>query len=181
MISPVATRYAKALYDLASEQKLEEKVLNELREMSRAFQVSPEEFSALTAPTLRASDRSAIVEKLLESRGYSDLFKNFLHLLMVKGRLEIFCEVTEAYQAESDLKHGVVRGTVKSPHPLGPEQRARLEETVSRVTNKKTILEYKEAPELIGGLVAQVGSYTFDDSLDTQLRLLYENLSKGAN
>ncbi|MEQ1876542.1 MAG: F0F1 ATP synthase subunit delta, partial [Bdellovibrionia bacterium] len=57
----VAARYAKALYSLASEQKAEEKLLNELRETATAFASSPEEYEQLVSPTFRHEDRKKIV------------------------------------------------------------------------------------------------------------------------
>jgi F-type H+-transporting ATPase subunit delta len=64
---------------------------------------------------------------------------------------------------------------------LGPEQRQLLETRISKVTGKKVILEYKTDESLLGGLVAEVGSLTFDDSLDTQLKLLNEELKRRAH
>jgi F-type H+-transporting ATPase subunit delta len=174
----VANRYAKALYSLASEQKIEEKVLNELRETAKGFENSPEEFAQLISPTLSVDDRNKIVTSLFDGKTQTDLFKSFVQLLVSKDRLGLFQDIMEAYQTQSDLQHGVTRGVVRSPAALKPEERTRLEEIVSKVTNKKAILEYKQSPELIGGLLAKVGSYTFDDSLDTQLRLMYENLNR---
>lgn len=172
----VAERYARALYSLAAEQKIEEKVLNELRETSRGFEDSKEEFEHLISPTVSTEDRKKVVAALFNERSTSELFRSFIQLLVAKDRLGLFHEITTAYQQQSDQQHGVTRGIVRSPAPLKPEERTRLEEIVSTVTKKKAILEYKQSPELIGGMLAQVGSYTFDDSLDTQLRLMYENL-----
>lgn len=172
----VAERYARALYELAAEQKIEEKLLNELRETSKAFEAAKEDFDSLISPTVSTEDRRKVISAMFSEKSTSDLFRSFIQLLVSKDRLGLFQDITVAYQHQSDQQHGVTRGVVRSPAPLKPEERTRLEEIVSRVTNKKAILEYKQSPELIGGMLAQVGSYTFDDSLDTQLRLLYENL-----
>lgn len=174
----VAGRYAKALYSLASEQKVEEKVLNELRETASAFVGAPQEYEQLVSPTMRLEDRKKIVAAMFDAKTYSETFRSFVQLLVSKNRLNLLVEIATAYQQQSDILHGVTRGTVRSPAALGPDERTRLEEIVSKVTKKKAILEYKKSPELIGGLLAQVGSYTFDDSLDSQLRLLHENLNR---
>jgi F-type H+-transporting ATPase subunit delta len=52
---------------------------------------------------------------------------------------------------------------------------------VAQVTGKKVILEYKEDASLLGGLIAEVGSLTFDDSLETQLRTMNEELKRRAH
>lgn len=104
--------------------------------------------------------------------------KNFVFLLARKQRLGIFNDVVTAYQALADEKHGVVRGTVRSTTVLAPDERKRIEQTVNRVTKKNSILTYKEDPLLLGGLVAEVGSYTFDDSLASHLRRMNEQLTR---
>jgi F-type H+-transporting ATPase subunit delta len=47
--------------------------------------------------------------------------------------------------------------------------------------NKKIILTYKEDPTLLGGVVAQVGGWTFDDSIETHLIKMNEELNRRAN
>jgi uncharacterized protein YbcI len=56
-----------------------------------------------------------------------------------------------------------------------------IKEKLEKLTGKKVVLEYHEDKSLIGGLVAQVGSFSFDDSLETQLRLMREDLKRKAN
>ncbi len=70
------------------------------------------------------------------------------------------------------------RGTVRSTTVLAPEERKRIEETVNRVTHKQPLLTYKEDPALLGGMVAEVGNYTFDDSLASHLRRMNEQLTR---
>ena len=56
--------------------------------------------------------------------------------------------------------------------------RKRIEETVSAVTKKKVILNFTVDPKLLGGMTAQVGGWTFDDSLETHLTRLSEDLNR---
>jgi len=63
---------------------------------------------------------------------------------------------------------------VKSLKPLSKEERTDIESKVSQVIEKKVIMSYKEDPSIIGGLVAEVGGYKFDDSITTHLKRLKE-------
>ncbi|MFZ4405339.1 MAG: F0F1 ATP synthase subunit delta, partial [Pseudobdellovibrionaceae bacterium] len=47
---------------------------------------------------------------------------------------------------------------------------------LSKKLNKKIILTSQKDPSLLGGLVAQVGGWTFDDSLKAHLSKLEEIL-----
>ena len=61
---------------------------------------------------------------------------------------------------------------------LAPEERQRLEKTIEGVLNKKVILTYKVDPSVIGGLIASVRSFTFDDSIDSHLKRMNEELKR---
>jgi F-type H+-transporting ATPase subunit delta len=61
---------------------------------------------------------------------------------------------------------------------LAQESRTKIEDIVTKVTRKKVILSFVEDAKLIGGTVAQVGGWTFDDSLESHLRRLNEDLNR---
>ena len=117
----------------------------------------------------------------MQKSAASEGVKSLLILLAKKNRFSEWKNVVNAFQAKTDEAHGVVRGVVRSASPLVPENRQKLEARVAQVTGKKVILEYKQDPTLLGGMVAEVGSLTFDDSLETQLRLLNEDLKRRAH
>ena len=98
-----------------------------------------------------------------------------------KGRVELLPEIALAYEARSDEANGVTRGEVRSSTVLTSEERARIESKVSEVTKKKVILTYKEDPEVIGGLIAEVGGYRFDDTLRSHLKRLKDDINRSAH
>lgn len=50
---------------------------------------------------------------------------------------------------------------------------------MSNKTNKEIILEVEQDPELIGGLVTQIGDLVWDGSIKTQLSNMRETLKRG--
>lgn len=173
-----AERYAKALYSITVESGLEQKVLEELRNLRDAFNSSAEVKQVLFSPVMDNETRTQIISDSIKDKGLSEPVIQLVGLLAKKGRLELFDSIVESYQSVTDAAHGVVRGQVLSPHSLEPAERNNIENIISKATQKKVILEYKQSPELLGGLVAQVGSLTFDDSIDTQLKLMSEHLNR---
>ena len=75
----------------------------------------------------------------------------------------------------------MTRGTVKSAKPLSEDAKKDLESRINKILNKKIILTYKEESTLLGGVVAQVGGWTFDDSIETHLTKLNEDLNRRAH
>jgi F-type H+-transporting ATPase subunit delta len=75
------------------------------------------------------------------------------------------------------LSHqNIVRAEVTSASPLSPEKTKALEESLSQVTGKKVELSVSVDPELLGGVVAKIGSTVYDGSVKTQLQRMRQEL-----
>jgi F-type H+-transporting ATPase subunit delta len=173
-----AQRYAKALYSIATENKQSEAVLNEIREINAAIFKDGDTKLFFTGPVVKAEERKKVLQALFEKKKITEEVRGLLLLLAEKQRFALLPKIVADFQSEVDASQGVARGSVQSATTLFPEDRQKLENTISRYTGKKAVLEYHEDKKLLGGLVAQVGSFTFDDSLESQLRLMREALNK---
>jgi len=180
MISEVARRYASALYDLSKTAKNQEQVFGELRALKQAFDADPTISDFMSSPLIAPDKKIAALKGALSGK-LSNEVANTLILLAEKNRLPVFTQLVEAFEAISDRDHGVTRGTVRSASPLSPEARKQIEDTVTKVTKKKVILNFTEDPKLLGGMVAQVGGWTFDDSLETHLTRMSEELNRSTH
>lgn len=176
----LATRYARALYTLAKDKNEQDAVFAQMRVINEAFHSDKDVAGFLFSPVIRPAEKVQALAKVASTLGLSEAMSNFLLLLAKKNRLGVFKEILTAYEHITDEAHGVTRGTVRSATVLAPEERKRIETLVGRATKKQVILTYKEDPSLLGGLVAEVGSYTFDDSLTSHLKRINEQLTRSA-
>jgi len=174
----VATRYARALYGLAKDNGEQDKIYDQMRVIDDAFSLEKEITEFVHSPLIRPAQKVKAMEQLVAKVAMPETLKNFLLLLAKKNRLNIFPEVMSAYQTIADEAHGVTRGVVRSATVLPPDERKRIEQLVGKATKKQVILTYKEDPSLLGGLVAEVGSYTFDDSLSSHLIRINEQINR---
>ena len=174
----LAQRYARALYALAKDTNQQDQVLAEMRVIAEVLTGDAEVRAFVNARTIRPGDKVAALTKVFASLNVVEPLKQFVLLLAKKGRLPLFAVMVDAYQTISDAQHGVTRGVVRAAVLPGPEERQRISELVGRATKKQVILTYQEDPSLLGGLVAEVGSLTFDDSLTTHLRRMNEQLTR---
>lgn len=177
----LATRYARALYGLAKETSEQDAVFAQMRTIDEAFSLDKTIGDFISSPLYRPTDKVKALESITAKMDFSAALKNFLLVLARKNRLSILPEILVAYQTIADEAHGVTRGVVRSAAVLGPEDRKRIEEFVSRATKKQVILTYTEDPSLLGGLVAEVGSFTFDDSLTSHLNRINEQLTRSVH
>lgn len=174
----LANRYAKAIFELAVDQRTQDRVFDELRSLEQIFAKDHETREFLISPMVTSQEREQALEKALAGKGLSKETLDLVMILAKNGRMVLFPELVLAYQAQADNANGVCRGIVRSATALGQTERQRIEDTVEKVLKKKVIMTYKIDPTVIGGLVAQVGSYTFDDSIDAHLRRMNEELKR---
>ncbi len=177
MRSPeLAKRYAKALFELAVDNRSQEKVFSDLRSLGEIFGREKETHEFLVSPMVTPSQKEAVLKQVLENKNVSKEVVEVILLLARNERLNIFADLVRAFEKEIDTSNGVSRGTVRSASVLAPEERQRIEQTVEKYLNKKVIMTYVVDPAVIGGLVAQVGSHTFDDSISAHLVRMNEEL-----
>ena len=175
----ISLRYAKALYKISSEANQEDLILLELRSLESLFkEAEVQEF--FKSSLVKNTEKEEVLRVSLKDKGVSENIYNFIMTLVRKRRMALFSEVALAFQDQIDEVNGVNRGFVKSFKPLSSEERTRIQEVVSKATQKKVILTYSEDASLIGSLVAKVGSYTFNDTLSSHLERLKDNLNRRA-
>ena len=180
MISEVSRRYAKALYESSKSAKNTDRVFSELRAISEAINGDPVVQDFFNSPLVTPDQKITTIKNSLSNKISSEVY-NFLILLAEKNRLGVFSDILASYEHISDEDHGVTRGTVRSATTLTPEAQARIEEIVNTVTKRKVILNFSVDPKVLGGMVAQVGGWTFDDSLESHLTRLNDELKRRAN
>jgi len=174
-------RYARALLELAQEQQQVDQIGNELQAFQAALDSAGMEATAILAnPTFTLPERKAVLEQVLGGLALSTTTRNFLRLLLDKGRFAALGSVLREYQALSDEVAGRVRAQLYTSGPMSAGMAATVREALVQATGKQVILETREDPTLLGGMVARIGSRVFDASLATRFDNIQRALLDGA-
>jgi len=180
MPAAVATRYARALVDLATRpgaQIAPHRVLDELDAFQGALAASPALRGVLLSPAVAAPQKRSLVSRLSLALGLSDLLRRFLLVVMDRRRMNLLAEIRQAAEALLDERLGVVRVDVTSARELTAAQREALTAGLARLTGRRPRPNFAADPELIGGLVARIGSTIYDGSLRGRLETLKRRLA----
>lgn len=180
-VSEVSKRYAKALLTLTQQKGTQVKTLVELKAVAEGFTGAAEVKAYFENPTIGSEQKVTTIKTALSGKNLSEDVLNTLQLLAEKGRLNNLTQMVEAFSQALDAEQGITRGTARSATVLSHEAKAELEAKIQKVLNKKIILTYQEDPKILGGVIAQVGGWTFDDSIETHLKKLNEELNRRAN
>ncbi|WP_437192303.1 ATP synthase F1 subunit delta [Planctomicrobium sp. SH527] len=109
----------------------------------------------------------------------SPYFANFLKVLAEHDRLALIPVILNEARAEFERRTGKKRIQVRSAVPLSDDQLGSIRNRIQTALNLEPILIPSVDPELIGGLVIQVGDTVYDGSLKTRLKNLRQRLQKG--
>ncbi len=175
----ITRRYGRAIFDLAQEQSLGARVLQELGDIVALCNEHAGLADVLYQPIHPSSERRSVVNAIADRGGISPLVRNFCSYLIDNGRMASLPGIAEEMKGLIDEQAGVTRGEIIAAAPLQDDELQRLRTALSARVGKELDLTVRVDPGLVGGLVAKVGDLVFDGSLRTQLEQLRSNLTKG--
>lgn len=165
----VARRYARALLDASGANA--DQVLTQLEELVRYLNSNAQLLEALSNPTAPRTQRMAMTEGLIKAAdGIQPTLANLLRLLTDRNRFSAIAMLALQFRELVDQRLGRVRGSVTSATLLGDAQLTAIKVQLETLTQRKVVLDAKVDPSILGGVVATVGSRTYDGSLKSQLR-----------
>ena len=126
----LSSRYAKALFGVATEKNNRQKVFDDLKALREVVGKNEDIRGFFSSQVVTPEQKKQALTKTFDSVKVEDEVKNFMFLLADKGRLSILDEIVEAYERTSDEAHGVTRGKVKSAQPMSEEDQKSIEEKI---------------------------------------------------
>lgn len=176
----LARRYARALLQLADTPIQREIFGRDIASFVRVAAVNelgkPSLLTVLESGAYPVPERRAVLQKVLERMSLDATVGKFLLFVFDRGRISGASQIAHQYAEMSDALSGRVHAKLTSARPLPTDAVNKIKAALERATGKTILLESAVDPELIGGVVTQVGSVVYDGSLKTQLGNLRTSL-----
>lgn len=169
-------RYAKAILELAVEQKQLDKVGRDLADVLAAWQSSRELQEVFENPSVGTEARRNILRAMADRMGLSPIVRNTLLFISDRRRLRSLPRIVEAFEALAEAQQDRVRAEVITATEMPEGYFAQLKTALESVTGKEVVLVRKQDPSLIAGVVTKVGDKIFDGSVKNRLRELRDEL-----
>ncbi len=176
--SPVARRYANALFELGIEHDELEALGSSLESAKKMLNDSDDLRAILRNPAVELGARRKIIRAVGAKAEWPTRFQNFICLLLDRDRLQVLGDIAEAFATRHDEHLGRVRARVTSATALDDDQRKALQGRLEALTGKDVIMRTDVDDELIGGAVARVGGTIYDGSVRTHLQRMREAILK---
>ncbi len=175
----IARCYAKALLLIGKEDGQAESYREELSNIAGLVSSERELEQAITNPLYDAAGRRKVLHAIIDKLYLSDTMKAFLLLVFDKGRIKFLDNIDEFYKKLADELKGIARASLVSATELSSEAIDKIRSTMSKMTGKDVILDIKQDPLLIGGVVSRIGDLVLDGSIRTQLLNMRESFKRG--
>ena len=133
----VARRYARALIEVASEEKLVDVVEQELTAFLAAVDANPELKQVVFNPVFSVDERTAVVKNLSEAASWNQLTHNILVTLTSKDRLSALRSILDAFSGEADRLANRLRAQISSAQPLSEGRLAQIIAGLEKRTERR--------------------------------------------
>ena len=177
MIDVIANRYAEALFQLSEEENITKEIYNELHDVVEVIKNNKELDNVLKSPLVAKNEKTQLIEALFNNKINNDL-KNFLKILVEKGRISSLKSIELTFKELLNDKHNIIEGTVISAIALTERQVKELEEKLSKKYNKNVTLENEVDQSILGGVLVRLGNTQIDGSVKTRLNNIKDQLTQ---
>jgi len=175
----LARRYARALLAIGEEEGQTRRILEETEQFDKLASDTPLLREMMEANHINRRDKKAALEASLAPADFLASTRNFLFLLVDKGRMNILSPIVSELRRLVEQIEGIERVEVVVPMPLTGTQRDMLQSVLEGQTGKKVMLEETVEPGVLGGMIVKVGSTVYDGSARTQIKQIRQNIEKG--
>jgi len=168
-----AKRYARAVFELASDEGRVEEWLRHLTAISDLMS-DPTVAAALENPTIPAARR---MELISAPRYLDPEATNLARMLIESSHVDQAAGILDEFEQLADEAAGRIRATVTAAVELSADERERLRRQLSKRLGKEVRVTAMVDRRIIGGLKLQYGDHLVDASLATRLQQLRRRLA----
>jgi F-type H+-transporting ATPase subunit delta len=161
------TRYAEAFLEYARDSIGIDRALDELKAVKEALRDNDDFKGFLENPAINYAEKCTVLDSVFAS-GFSDQIKDFLKLLLKKGRIEEFDKIAE--YARIRYAHGDrISALLYTSYLMETSTMESFREIAEKKLNAKLQLYVDLEPEMLGGARLVVGNKVWDGSVKKRL------------
>lgn len=169
--------YGGSLYDLASEEKLTDAILEQMKEVKQIFRENPDYLKLLSEPSVKKAERTDLIEKAFGAEAERYLV-NFLKILCEKNILTEYEGCVEEFQRRYNSDNGIAEAVVSSAVELTDAQKKALKKKLEKVSGKTVSLVTKVNPAVVAGLKVELEGTELDGSVQGRLSGISKKLNE---
>ena len=176
-MATVVNTYARAFADAVFEMRADgARTLAEAQQLAALVRENKNLRDVWENPSIPAEQKRAVLDGIVQRTGISRPVRNFVAVLIDKGRIRLIAEIVAQFAQQLNERLGFADAEVVSARELGANERTDLEADLARVTGKRIRARYQQDGSILGGAIARVGSTVYDGSVKGQLERIRRQL-----
>ena len=168
--------YAMALYELSKETSELDKVEDGMKSLNKLLGDSSDFKEMISSPIVTNEDKKNVIFTIADQNNFSKILKQFLGFITVKNRLFFLDKIIESFLNLVSIKKGELKAKLISAKKLSIEEQKKIQHELSKDFKSPLNIDYEYNPDLIAGLIIQVGSVMVDASIKNKLKRLEKNM-----
>lgn len=174
----IARVYADALFGAARDRGKLDVIREQLAQFAGALSENREMQLFFFSPYFSSAEKQDGLEKAIADAEPELL--NFLELLIEKHRMPVLFRIRRQFDALWAKENKRLGVTVTSAVELDPEVARRIGSEIEEQTGNMVELQSRVDPDILGGLVVQVGNMVLDTSIRNRLEKLRKSVARAA-
>ncbi len=174
----LANVYARSLFEVAQEQDKLDEIHEQLGEFADAVAESRDLQVFLFSPYFSSQEKKDGIGRIVE--GADEHFLHFLELLAEKHRMPVIFRVRQAFDEMWADANRLLEASVTSAVELDEKIVKQIGEQIEKQTGRRVDLTSRVDPDVLGGLVIQVGNTIMDATVRGRLERLRKQVTRAA-
>tara|TARA_B100001559_G_scaffold121376_1_gene102093 strand:+ start:617 stop:1159 length:543 start_codon:yes stop_codon:yes gene_type:complete len=175
----IARRYAKALVNLAENEKDLDNTGKHLNSITEVYKENLELRQVLSDTKVSSGIKLEILKDVLSKIKVSKLVDTFSRYLLAKRRIDFLPDIERAFNLLLQEKLGRIEANVTTASELPKDTVKKLVDAISSYSGKEIEVNVTIDPSIIGGIVTRIGSTVIDGSIQTYLNQIRQSIIRG--
>ena len=174
----IADVYSRALFEVAQEKGSLDRVHDELGEFADAMNDSQDLRVFFFSPYFSSQEKKEGISRMVQEA--DENFVRFLEMLAERHRMPVIFRIRRAFDELWREENKLLPVTVTSAVDLEAELVEGIGERIEEQTGRRVELSSKVDPDVLGGIVLQVGNMVLDASVRNKLEKLRREVAQAA-
>jgi F-type H+-transporting ATPase subunit delta len=172
----IAQVYSRALFEVASEQDMLDRVHDELGAFADAMAENRELMAFFFSPYFSAKEKKEGLERAVT--GASPAITNFLQALIERHRMPAIFRIRNEFNVLWDEARKLLPVQIISAIALEENEVRSLGERIGRQVDRQVQVSADVDPDILGGVVLRVGNVILDASIRNRLEQLRKQVAQ---
>ena len=175
-LNSTSNSYASALYELSKESSELDKTEYGMKSLRGLLNESSDFKEMILSPAVTKEDKKKVIFLIADQNNFSQILKKFLGFLAIKNRLFFLSKIIKSFLNLVSTNKGELKVKLISSKKLSIDEQKKIQKELSKDFKSPLNIDYENDPNLIGGLIIQVGSVMIDTSIRAKLKKLEKNM-----